>query len=165
VLALILQAVAALIALRRFTPRVVYRRVYRAVQVLAVILAALQPGLLLGAGLTAAACWERPWPFRYLVRECAMAPAQGGKGGGGSARMERGGTEGDRRERSKFASAVRAGVRQLGEQFLAHPLGRGRRACRPCLTGTPAGRSPTRLPFPRENGAARRLATRCAASN
>jgi hypothetical protein len=74
-LAAVTLLVAGLTALRRYAPGRVYRAVHRVIQVAGCIVAVLQPGLLVGAGLTALACRERPWPFRYLVRGCATVPA------------------------------------------------------------------------------------------
>jgi hypothetical protein len=68
-------SVLLVLAVRRFAPARHHRRLYRVVQGAGALLALLQPGLLVGAAITFAVCWERPWPFRYLVRGCAMLPA------------------------------------------------------------------------------------------
>ncbi|MBJ7598184.1 type IV secretion system DNA-binding domain-containing protein [Candidatus Nephthysia bennettiae] len=75
VLALVLLLGAGMALMRRFAPQQVQRRLYRGLQVAGGILALLQPGLLLGAAVTAAICWERPRPLRYLVRGCAAVAA------------------------------------------------------------------------------------------
>jgi hypothetical protein len=70
---LVLVLVVALI--RRWAPQQLQHRLYRGLQILGGILALLQPGLVLGAAITAAVCRERPRAFRFLVRGCAAVPA------------------------------------------------------------------------------------------
>src|SRR5207245_2104400 len=69
-LALLMAVVAAMALVRRFAPQQRQRRLYRSLQAAGALVALLQPGLLLGAAITAAVCWERPRPLRYLVRGC-----------------------------------------------------------------------------------------------
>jgi hypothetical protein len=73
VLGLVLLLVVALI--RRWVPQQLQHRLYRGLQIVGGILALLQPGLLLGAAITAAICRERPRAFRFLFRGCAAIPA------------------------------------------------------------------------------------------
>jgi hypothetical protein len=75
VLTLVLLLIAAPVLVRRLAPRRLRHRLYRGLQIAGAILALLQPGLLLGAAVTAAVCWERPKPLRFLVRGCAAVPA------------------------------------------------------------------------------------------
>jgi hypothetical protein len=74
-LALVLLLGVGMALIRRCAPHRAQRRLYRGLQTAGAVLALLQPGLLLGAAITAAICWERPRPLRYLVRGCAAVPA------------------------------------------------------------------------------------------
>ncbi|MBJ7597063.1 hypothetical protein [Candidatus Nephthysia bennettiae] len=75
VLGVLLALIVTMALIRRLAPRRLQRRLYRGLQVAGGLLALLQPGLLLGAAITALICRERPKPLRYLVRGCAAVPA------------------------------------------------------------------------------------------
>jgi hypothetical protein len=75
VLVVLLALIVTVALIRRLAPKRIQRRLYRGLQVAGGLLALLQPGLLLGAAITAVICRERPKPLRFLVRGCAAAPA------------------------------------------------------------------------------------------
>src|ERR1700704_1448316 len=59
-LSAIVLGVLLVLAVRRFASAGHHRRLYRAVQGAGALLALSQPGLLVGAAITLAVCWERP---------------------------------------------------------------------------------------------------------